>query len=184
MDEMEPRAALPASFLQHRFASHDGGRLFEIDNPIAAGTGTSFWLENILVLVIFFLGTLLMGMVLGIWYQKLSSYFPSPSANSASSQNNFSGNRQHSIANSISTNAQLTPNTSVTSPTPSRIAYPPLPGMALFGFQNNNKAASNIDNKYTRIPNYTVSYHFFVISFRNAYGYILISFWFIFLYLL
>lgn len=47
----------------------------------SSSQNASFWFENIAVLLIFFLATLLLGVVLGIWYQKLSALFTPTNTN-------------------------------------------------------------------------------------------------------
>lgn len=131
---------------------------------------SSFWLENIIVVFIFFLGTLFTGIVLGIWYQKLTAYFPHTKTHHA--QQDHSSNIEGAHASTNTSHSSFHTTSTVNPSISQRFSYPPLPSMTLFGSKNNSKSVPDVhtqqsNNIYSRIPNYKPPKHIAVIMDGN-----------------
>lgn len=173
---------------QHRFA-HQG--LATSEDYLSASTITSstqnasFWFENIAVLLIFFLATLLLGVVLGIWYQKLSTLFTPTNINaktastlsstivedSEASIQGHQGSPVGAAPSAVASSASLPhPYRTLTTSAISAVQHffqgkPPIPSDISGG--SNATQPPSLKSLFRRIPNYHPPKHIAVIMDGN-----------------
>lgn len=179
---------------QHRFAH---GGLATSEDYLSASTiafssqTASFWFENIAVLLIFFLATLLLGVVLGIWYQKLSTLFTPTNSNAKSTSTVSSTVVEDSEASIRSAPLHAAPMSSSVSSSSASLPHPyrTITTSALSAVQHffqgkppvhtdlsisssssglsNNASQPSLKSLFRRIPNYHPPKHIAVIMDGN-----------------